>query len=40
MQLLFFGNHYQGMTDFVLSDLGVARYYPYRLDRSRRLFSR
>ena len=38
MQLLFFGNHYQGMTDFVLSDLGVARYYPYRLDRSRRLF--
>ncbi len=38
MQLLFFGNHYQGMTDFVLSDLGVYRYYPYRLDRSRRLF--
>lgn len=37
-QLLFFGNRRQGLTDFVLSDLGVARYYPYRLDRSRRLF--
>lgn len=38
LQLLFFGNRYQGMTDFVLSDLGVARYFPYPLDRSRRLF--
>lgn len=38
LQLLFFGNRYQGLTDFVLSDLGVARYYPYELDRSRRLF--
>lgn len=40
LQLLFFGNRYQGMTDFVLSDLGVARYFPYPLDRSRRLFPR
>lgn len=38
MSLLFFGNRYQGLTDFVLSDLGVARYYPYRLDRQQRLF--
>ena len=37
-QLLFFGNRRQGLTDFVLSDLGVARYYPYPLDRARRLF--
>ena len=40
LQLLFFGNRYQGLTDFVLSDLGVARYYPYELDRNQRLFSR
>lgn len=38
LQLLFFGNRRQGMTDFVLSDLGVARYYPYRLDRADRRF--
>ncbi|MEP4148928.1 MAG: VRR-NUC domain-containing protein [Halioglobus sp.] len=38
MQLLFFGNRHQGLTDFVLSDLGVARYFNYRLDRSHRLF--
>ncbi len=38
LQLLFFGNRYQGMVDFVLSDLGVACYYPYRLDKSQRLF--
>ena len=39
LQLLFFGNRRQGLTDFVLSDLGVARYYPYPLDRRQRLFS-
>lgn len=38
LQLLFFGNRHQGLTDFVLSDLGVARYYPYQLDRQHRLF--
>lgn len=38
LELLFFGNRRQGMTDFVLSDLGVASYYPYKLDRSNRLF--
>lgn len=37
-ELLFFGNRRQGMTDFVLSDLGLFRYYPYTLDRSQRLF--
>ena len=39
LQLLFFGNRRQGLTDFVLSDLGVARYYPYSLDRRHRLFA-
>ena len=39
LQLLFFGNRRQSLTEFVLSDLGVARYYPYPLDRSRRLFA-
>jgi len=38
LQLLFFGNRRQGLTDFVLSDLGVARYYPYQMDRQHRLF--
>jgi hypothetical protein len=38
LQLLFFGNRRQGLLDFVLSDLGVARYYPYALDRETRLF--
>lgn len=38
LQLLFFGNRHQSLTDFVLSDLGVARYYPYPLDRQHRLF--
>ena len=39
LQLLFFGNRRQGLTDFILSDLGVARYYDYPLDRSQRLFT-
>lgn len=38
LQLLFFGNRRQSLTDFILSDLGVATYYPYRLDRQFRLF--
>ncbi len=38
LQVLFFGNRHQSLTDFVLSDLGVARYYPYPLDRQHRLF--
>jgi hypothetical protein len=40
LQTLFFGNRRQSLTEFVLSDLGVARYYPYSLERSQRLFPR
>ncbi|MEZ5570763.1 MAG: VRR-NUC domain-containing protein [Halioglobus sp.] len=39
LQLLFFGNQRQSITDFVLQDLGITRYYPYTLDRQYRLFS-
>lgn len=39
LQLLFFGNRRQSLTDFVLSDLGVTRYYPYVLDRGQRKFA-
>lgn len=39
LQLLFFGNRYQSLTDFVLDDLGVVTYYPYALDRSARKFA-
>jgi hypothetical protein len=38
LQLLFFGNARQSLTDFVLSDLGLANYFPYPLDRLGRLF--
>lgn len=37
-QLLFFGNRRQTLTDFVLSDLGINRYYPYVLTRAQRRF--
>lgn len=39
LQLLFFGNRRQSLTEFVLSDLGVAQYYSYPLDREHRLFA-
>jgi hypothetical protein len=39
LELLFFGNWHQSLTDFVLQDLGLTRYYPYSLDRAHRLFS-
>ena len=39
LQLLFFGNRRQSLTEFVLSDLGVASYFPYHLDRGQRLFA-
>ncbi|MFT6958017.1 MAG: hypothetical protein ACJAYC_003033 [Halieaceae bacterium] len=39
LELLFFGNRRQGLTDFVLSDLGVASYYPYSIDRENRFFT-
>jgi VRR-NUC domain-containing protein/Fanconi-associated nuclease 1-like protein/Fanconi anemia protein nuclease-like protein len=38
LQLLFFGNRWQSLTDFVLQDLGLTRYYPYPLDKAHRLF--
>ena len=37
-QLLFFGNRRQNLTEFVLSELGVVRYWDYSLDREYRLF--
>ncbi|MDX1735990.1 MAG: hypothetical protein R3228_16560, partial [Halioglobus sp.] len=39
LQLLFFGNRYQDLREFVLEDLGVVRYYPYPLERQQRLFA-
>lgn len=39
LQVLFFGNRRQSLTEFVLEELGVTRYYPYRLDREQRLFT-
>ncbi|MEP5763934.1 MAG: VRR-NUC domain-containing protein [Halieaceae bacterium] len=38
LQLLFFGNRRQSLTEFVLSDLGIARHVAYSLDRQERLF--
>jgi hypothetical protein len=39
LQLLFFGNRYQSLTDFVLADLGLNRYFPYELDQETRSFN-
>ncbi|MEE4662181.1 MAG: VRR-NUC domain-containing protein [Halieaceae bacterium] len=39
LQLLFFGNGYQDLTEFVLSDLGYANYARYSLNPDYRLFS-
>ncbi len=38
-RLLFFGNSWQELNEFVVSDLGIIRYHPYRLDRKYRLFT-
>ena len=38
LQLLFFGNRYQSLTEFVLEDLGIMRYFPYSLERQGRKF--
>lgn len=38
LQLLFFGNRYQSLTEFVLADLGIMRYFPYALEREGRKF--
>ena len=39
LELLFFGNRRQGLTDFLLSDLGLANHYPYRIDSEQRFFA-
>lgn len=36
--LLFFGNPYQTLTEFVLQDLGLLRYEKYSVDRQYRVF--
>lgn len=38
LQLLFFGNRHQSLTEFVLQDLGLTRYFPYSLEHTERLF--
>src|SRR5690606_30346635 len=38
LQLLFFGNHYQDWSEFVLSDLGLYRYETVVLDQASRAF--
>ncbi len=38
-RLLFFGNLYSSLTDFLLSDLGLIRYENYRLNSSNRFFN-
>ncbi|RYZ90565.1 MAG: hypothetical protein EOO68_24445, partial [Moraxellaceae bacterium] len=38
LQLLFFGNTTQDLTEFVLQDLGLFRYEPYTIDQQHRLF--
>jgi len=37
--LCFFGNRYQDISEFVMRDLGVTRYYPYALDKTNRAFT-
>ncbi|HTF95523.1 MAG TPA: VRR-NUC domain-containing protein [Cellvibrio sp.] len=37
--LLFFGNSYQNLTEFVLQDLGLYRYENYPIDHQHRLFN-
>lgn len=37
-RLLFFGNLYQDLTEFVLRDIGMVSFEPYPLDRELRLF--
>ena len=38
LRLLFFGNAYQDLTEFVLQDLGLFRYEQYAIDKQHRLF--
>ncbi|MES2825593.1 MAG: VRR-NUC domain-containing protein [Pseudomonadota bacterium] len=36
--LIFFGNSYQNLTEFVLQDLGLFRYENYSIDKQHRIF--
>ncbi|WP_394205835.1 VRR-NUC domain-containing protein [Shewanella waksmanii] len=36
--LMFFGNGYQDLTQFVVAELGLQRFYPYQIDQQKRLF--
>lgn len=38
IKLLFFGNSYQDLTEFVLQDLGLYQYENYTIDKQHRLF--
>lgn len=38
IQLLFFGNEHQDLTEFILEDLGLFKYESYPLDKANRLF--
>ncbi len=40
LQLMYFGNARQDLTEFILEDLGLFKYEQYRLDKSNRLFNR
>ena len=39
IQLLYFSNERQGITEFILEDIGLFRYEAYSLDKSTRLFN-
>jgi hypothetical protein len=38
LMLLFFGNSYQDLTEFVLQDLGLFQYEKYAIDKQHRIF--
>lgn len=39
LQLLYFGNEQQTLTEFILEDIGLFRYESYSIDRDNRLFT-
>ncbi|TCS43226.1 VRR-NUC domain-containing protein [Reinekea marinisedimentorum] len=40
LQLLYFGNEQQTLTEFILEDIGLFKYEPYPIDRDNRLFNK
>lgn len=38
IQLMYFGNEYQDLTEFILEDIGLFKYESYQLGRANRLF--